>query len=81
MREYCMGCGDAPHKGNSPSWELHSISPHPPVEQYSSEKMRNGLKLLHQGRCMLGIRRNFFTKRTVQHWNRLPREAVEPPSL
>ncbi|KFQ76860.1 hypothetical protein N337_06504, partial [Phoenicopterus ruber ruber] len=40
----------------------------------------NGHKLEH-GKFCLTMRKNFFTVRVTEHWNRLPREGVESPSL
>jgi len=46
----------------------------------SSRTRDNGHKMKHR-KLHLNTRKNFFTLRVTEHWNRLPREFVESPSL
>jgi len=46
-----------------------------------SDRTRGNGFTLNDGGLKLDIVKEYFTKRVVRHWNRLPREVVDVPSL
>jgi len=42
---------------------------------------RGNRHTLEHRKFYTNMRKNFFTVRATEHWNRLPREVVEPPLI
>jgi len=54
---------------------------HPTLLSSNPNRTRGNRHKLKQRKFQLNMRKNVFTLRVTEHWNRLPSEAVESPSL